>query len=342
VEESEVTLAEMLKLHGYSTAAFIGGFPLEKRFGLDQGFDFYDDDFGEKPPFFIPRKNGMWQGHKVTSFERRANTVIDASLDWIRSHNEKKLFLFLHLFDPHTPYSPPEPFDSDYDNEPYSGEIAFVDSCLGLFFSELDKLINLENTLVVITSDHGESLGEHGYYEHGHKLYEPSLAIPLIFWFPAKLPQSKIVNGLYRTVDIMPAILELLEIPIEHEIDGMSFVSSIFSANSDNNNRASYSETLMPQLKENGAALYAYRTSQWKYIRSKKDGQIVFEEIYNLEEDAKENNNLSSVHSSKMKELSLELDKILASNEGKGIRKKTSLNMDNETREKLRSLGYIK
>jgi len=162
VAQDFLTLAEYLKSEAYSTGAFVGAFPLDSRFGLTQGFDVYDDSYPSK---------------SSTAFaytERIAERVVHEALAWMKKQNSP-WFSWIHVWDPHAPYMPPEPFKSKFKDEPYSGEVAYVDHELGKLFDYLEKNNLMENTLIILTGDHGESLGDHGELTHGYFAYNSTL-----------------------------------------------------------------------------------------------------------------------------------------------------------------------
>ncbi|MGD8536528.1 MAG: sulfatase, partial [Candidatus Aminicenantes bacterium] len=171
INEELLTLAEFLKESGYSTGAFIGAFPLDSRFGLSQGFDVYDESYSSD------------SSAKFTLAERRAEEVVHAAMAWFERQNSK-WFSWIHLWDPHTMYSPPEPFKSKFEDDLYSGEVAYVDSELGRLFDFLEERDFFGNTLIILTGDHGESLGEHGELTHSYFAYNSTLWAPLIIAGP--------------------------------------------------------------------------------------------------------------------------------------------------------------
>src|SRR5947207_7595312 len=161
------TIATLLKNRGYATAAFVGAFPLHSRYGLNRGFDVYDDRFGEtRAPteFVMP--------------ERPAPAVVALARTWIAAHQAGRWFAWVHVFDPHAPYAPPPPFDAQYAGRPYYGEVAATDAALGPLLD--DARAGERSTMVVATGDHGEALGDHGEESHGLFAYESTLRIPLI------------------------------------------------------------------------------------------------------------------------------------------------------------------
>jgi arylsulfatase A-like enzyme len=330
--DAEVTLAEVLKEHGYATAAFIGGFPLDSRFGLNQGFDFYDDDLSTGNTGEV-----MWQGHQVGSFERRANDVVNSALKWIYDNREKKFFTWIHLYDPHEKYSPPETFREKYKDNLYDGEVAYVDHTIGKFFKIIRQWGMLKDVLIVFTSDHGESLGEHRYWGHGRRLYEQGLRIPLIMSYPPFLPEGRTVNSLVRSIDIVPTLLSMLNIKTSDKIEGVSLLPYILQQGNENMPLTSYGETLMSKLRGGEEELRSFRTEKWKYIRYTKENRTTFEELYNLQDDPEELDNLAMTEKSEMNELSSQLNTFMTAEGAEG----TSIPMDKETEEKLKSLGYI-
>ena len=206
------TLAEHAEAAGYRTAAFVGSFVLDARFGLNAGFDLYDD-----------RMHGS--GANLDVVQRTAEQVLAPAAEWILGAGRDPApecspapspqprhppwFAWVHLYDPHEPYTPPEPYRSRYAADPYSGEIAYADAALGTFLDRLRAAGALDRTLVVIASDHGESLGEHGERTHGLFAYDATLRVPLIVWAPPAL-RADVVAEPARLVDVMPTVLDLV------------------------------------------------------------------------------------------------------------------------------------
>src|SRR5262245_36003325 len=198
------TLASVLKRAGYDTAAFVGAFPVDARFGLNAGFDVYDDNYGSRPA-----------GGELSVLERPAEGVLGPAHAWIAARRptnpgsatnpESRVpnpwLLWVHLYDPHDPYEPPEPYRSRYAAEPYAGEIAYADAALGAFLDRLRSSGALDRTLVVITADHGESLGEHGERTHGLFAYNATLRVPLLIWAPPAV-RPGVVSSPVRLVDV--------------------------------------------------------------------------------------------------------------------------------------------
>ena len=271
LREQDTTLAEILRKRGYQTAAFIGAFPLDSQFGLDQGFDLYDDQFKNPEPL---------AGYEP---QRRAEQVAGAAAAWLeRNGGKKELFVWVHYYDPHLPYSPPAPFDKAYAS-PYDGEVAYTDVYVGKLVELLRKKGLGDRTLIVVAGDHGEGLGEHGEDTHGIFLYDSTLKIPLIFSCPGIIPGGIEVKGQARTVDIVPTILELLRIPVPSDCQGASLIPDMEGGNSD---RESYAETYLPLLACGWSEMKSIRTGQWKFILAPKP------ELYDLARDPLEKDNV--------------------------------------------------
>lgn len=340
LDPSRVTLAETLKKHGYRTGAFVGTFTLDSRFGLDQGFDVYDDDMAADN-LGKQKLETKWQGHERPYVDRPAGAVVKRALAWLETVRDGPFFLWLHVFDPHLPYEPPEPFRSRYAGRLYDGEVAYVDSALNQLLNRLDTWGLTDNTLLLITADHGESLSEHHYWGHGKKLYEASLRVPLIVSFPGRLPQGRVVDDLVRSVDVSPTILDLLGIPPLADAQGVSLMPLMNGTMGEPPNLASYGETFFPRLRFGDDALRSYRTRRWKYIRSFNQDGIVKEELFDLERDAGEIRDLAASEVSTRDELSALLDVIIADEVPVGPGASNALELDRETEDKLRSLGYL-
>jgi arylsulfatase A-like enzyme/Flp pilus assembly protein TadD len=315
VKENFLTLAELLKEHGYSTGAFVGASPLDSRFGLDQGFDIYDDNF---IPVGAP---------KLTSGERKGEIVVNEALKWLEEQQDL-WFLWVHLYDPHYPYEPPEPFLTQYGDKAYDGEAAYVDFILGKLFQYVRVNKLFEKTVVIFTSDHGESLGEHGEPTHGTYAYNSTLWIPLIIAAPEIKPNR--VNQFVSHIDIFPTVCEAFEIESPSFLQGISLFPLMREEKWPV--RLLYFESLGPYYNFGYAPLRGYINEKEKFIDSP------IPELYELSLDFGENNNLANDKNlGKYRE---NLNEIIErdSNPNK-INARNKL--DKNTLEKLRSLGYI-
>jgi arylsulfatase A-like enzyme/Tfp pilus assembly protein PilF len=326
IDDGFITLAELLKQNDYSTAAFIGAFPLDSRFGLHQGFELYDD--------FINRKDQ--ETKRLVFAERKAADVLEPALEWLREKHRQKFFLWLHFFDPHNPYSPPEPFRSKYKNSPYDGEIAYVDSIIKNLFVEMEKLKIDRNTIIVLTSDHGEGLGEHEEDTHGLLLYNSTLHIPLIIKVPQFSAMPAVIPNLVRSIDIMPTILDLLKIKKpETQIQGKSLLPLMLHKEQMNKTEFSYFETYYPQLNYNWSALSGIMNLEWKLILGPKP------ELYHLKDDPLELINVYHKEKDKFRELREVMEMTIAKNTPSIKADVHQMELDAETRKKLKSLGYM-
>src|SRR5437867_1078941 len=207
LDDAKVTLAERLHDAGYATGAFIGAWVLESKWGLAQGFDEYSDRFDLSK-------------YKVVSLgtvQKPGDEVMDSALAWLEKTKAKKFFAWVHLYDPHTPYEPPEPFASRYRGQPYLGEIAYTDKVVGRLLDWLGGSGLLGRTLLVVTGDHGESIGDHGESTHAYFIYDSTTHVPLIVRTPWGLRGRRALQA--SSVDIVPTVLDLLGLPPAEGID---------------------------------------------------------------------------------------------------------------------------
>ncbi len=320
LNDSALTLAEILKASGYNTGAFIGAFVLDSQFGLNQGFDVYDDD---------PAKMGRTEGYLFA--ERNAESVAGSALNWIKEvkSNSAPFFAWLHFFDPHKEYSPPMPFSEAYSNNLYDGEIAYVDSVIGQFLDVLNKENLLNNALIVLTADHGESLGEHGEETHGLFLYDATVHVPLIMAMDGVIPAGTVVHSQVSTIDIMPTVIDLLNLPAV-DTNGTS-LKPIMKGEKVSSNTPLYMESYMPKSTYNWKPVRAIRTNSWKYISAEED------ELYLVETDFWETDNIIAENPDIAEKLELMLEKMTAT----FPKEKELTPIKGEAEEKLRSLGYL-
>jgi choline-sulfatase len=322
VSPSTVTLASMLKGRGFSTGAFIGGFPLTKRFGLTRGFDEYDDKIAESTgavEFALP--------------ERRADVVVGKAVNWINAQDGRKFFAWVHVFDPHAPYDPPEQWKAQYPGNPYLGEVAWTDSALGALFDRLATLPR--KTLVIITADHGEGLGEHGEMTHGFFAYESTLHVPLIISEvdpkATSYPRGRVITAPVRHVDIVPTVLDAIGQSADPKLSGTSLRSTLVNPTGITptiSDRPSYFEAMTGFLTRGWAPLRGVVAGNDKYI------DLPVPELYQLIQDPAEQRNQASSDRARVDVLSKTLATFDTALPGQPAAESANVS------DALRSLGY--
>jgi arylsulfatase A-like enzyme/Flp pilus assembly protein TadD len=317
--EGPATLATQLAAAGYRTGAFIGAFVLDRRFGLGQGFDRYDDD--------IPRE-------RVADLdaERPGRVVVDRALAWLSEKSEKPFFAWVHLYDAHAPYTPPEPFRTRFADRLYDGEIAEVDAQVGRLLADLDRQGLASRTIVVVVGDHGEELGEHGELTHGLLLYEPSLHVPLLVRTPGVLPRGWVVETPVSLVDLAPTLAGLLERPLsgtlDRPLDGHD-LSGPLRQRREPTAEDVYAESLYGTC-FGWSPVFALRRGEAKYISAPRP------ELYDLRRDPAEGQNLIERSNGEGQELATRLAALERS-----VKAAPEATLDAEARGRLLSLGYL-
>jgi len=322
--QSAVTLAERMQENGYATAAFVSAFVLDSKFGLAQGFDTYDDH--------MPRKYGADIIEHMAA-ERTADKVTDAAVRWLRDKKTAKTFLWVHYFDPHAVYNPPAPYREIYKDNPYDGEIAFTDENIGVLLAAVKELKLAEKTLIIFAADHGEGFGEHEEFGHSVFVYDTTVKVPLIFSCPGLVAEGKVIEGQVRLIDVMPTILDFLQVERNKEVQGKSLIG-LMKGRIKSLNLPAYSESLYAKLRYNWSELRSFRTAEWKYIKSSEP------ELYNIKDDPQELVNLADSRMDVVKELDNQLETFLTATSSSEV-PATTVEMDEETKRKLMSLGYI-
>ncbi len=320
LDATHPTLATILRQQGWDTAAFVGASVLKRHFGFDQGFAVYDDE--------MPKAgSGKLAGEYA---ERRAGRVVDRAIRWLDTRaSGKPFFLWVHVFDPHSPYDPPSPFREKYRGRLYDGEIAYTDQQLGRLFAAVAKGSAPEQTLIAVLSDHGESLAEHGEYNHGVFLYDSTLRIAFLLAGPG-VPAGPRVKQQARTVDLLPTVLELMGIKAPDGLPGTSLTPAF--SGKDVPTQYSYAETLFPKINMGWAELRGVRTNRWKYIRAPHP------ELYDLLQDPGEKANLAGSHPAQVQLLEGRFKALIGSDQVEKVR--TTM-VDQRTMEQLKSLGYL-
>jgi arylsulfatase A-like enzyme/Tfp pilus assembly protein PilF len=318
LDDSVQTLAEAAKRAGFATGAFVGAFPVNRQFGLAQGFDVYDDLAGREvaPDDFA-------------FSERRAGEVVAAARTWI-SQQPKPWLAWVHVFDPHSPYAPPSPYAEEYQADAYAGEVAYTDAALG-------PLIDLARgatraTTIVVTADHGEGLGEHGEPTHGVFAYESTLRVPLIL---AQVGPGAVTGGgatsdvPVRHIDIVPTIAELTGIRLDGALPGRTLLAAV---DGEAEPRPAYFEAMTAMLKRGWAPLrgiIAGDNGRQKYI------DLPIEELYDLSADPNEDRNLAPSAADRARALASRLGALGATLPGDQTEENA------EVRARLQSLGYL-
>jgi arylsulfatase A-like enzyme/Tfp pilus assembly protein PilF len=323
------TLATVLKQSGYRTAAFVGSFVLDARFGLNRGFDDYDDRYGEKHA-----------GDDTEGAERRAEDVIKPATDWILNGlpnpqsspqsaiRNPQWFAWVHLYDPHEPYRAPEPYASRF--PPYDAEVAYTDAMVGKLLADLTAARQLDRTLVVVVADHGESLGEHAERSHGVFAYDATLHVPWIVWAGDRLT-NRAWNDVARLIDVAPTILDLIGSSPPAEFEGRSIVES---AGDSDRARAAYFEAIDANLTRNWAPLTGIVSSRFKLI------DLPIPELYDLGADPQELNNLFDRDGERARTLQALLQAKTKEFAARGsAAERTTLSAD--ARQRLQALGYV-
>jgi arylsulfatase A-like enzyme/tetratricopeptide (TPR) repeat protein len=318
-----ITLATVLKSEGYRTAAFVGSFVLDRRFGLSQGFDFYDS------PFDLHRRSGA----DAADAKRPGQEVVDSAIHWIDSNPQGAFFLFLHLYDLHKPYDLPASWPRRAGiAEGYEAQLAYEDEVLGGFWSFLSDRGLLQKSLIVFTSDHGEGLGDHGESTHGYFVYQSTLRVPLIIsWPPGGGTLAARVDEPASLLDVAPTILQFLGLKLPSTFQGRSLLQ-LANQKQPSSNTEIYSESLFARDHFGCDALFSWRQGQFKYIEAPKP------ELYDLAKDPGESHNL---YSSK-KSLALALrERMLAFKARFQERAPSATALSAEAEATLRSLGYL-
>lgn len=314
------TLAETLFSRGYATGAFIASFVLNRRFGMDRGFQTYDDEVDEPPTFEAPGEN-----------IRSADQIVDRAIAWLTAQNDKPFFCWLHLFDPHAKYlEHRETFGDKFQSRPYDAEIAFVDVQLKRLIDFLDARRLTERTMVVIVGDHGEGLKEHRERWHGYMLYNSTLRVPLIISLPSKIKRHQSVTEVVSLIDIAPTVLDCLDVPCFGPISGQSLKPALLGEILPS--RACYGVAKEVLLEEGWSPLSCLITADWKYIQTSKP------ELYDLRNDPGETLNLAESEMARSREMRQQLTDLEAS----GVRyEQQRVELSERERRNLAGLGYL-
>ncbi len=319
----QVTLAEVLKGRGYRTGGFVAAYVLASKWGINQGFDTYFDDFDLSQVRAV----------SLSAIQRPANEVLDKALPWIEQSGSAPFFAWIHLYDPHAPYRPPEPFATKYKGHPYNGEIAFADSQIARLISTLQARGLYDRTVIVVMGDHGESLGDHGESAHGFFVYNSVTHVPLVIRAPFTGIGHRRIADPVRSVDIMPTMLDLLDAPAASGISGTSLVPLMTGAKAELALDA-YSEAMYPLHHYGWSDLHALRSGRYKVIDAPRP------ELYDVERDPNETTNLFTDRQALGDRMIAQL-RTLESGFTKVVAAMPAADVDPEARERLAALGYV-
>jgi arylsulfatase A-like enzyme/Tfp pilus assembly protein PilF len=319
----QLTLAEVLKARGYRTGAFVAAYVLDSKWGLNQGFETYFDDFD------LSKTRGVSLG----AIQRPGNEVVDKALPWIQQAGSTPFFAWVHLYDAHSPYRPPEPFASRYEGHPYNGEIAFADSQVARIVSQLRSSGLYDRTVVVVMGDHGESLGDHGEASHGFFIYESVARVPLVIRAPFSQTAKRRVSDPVRSVDVMPTVLDLLGVANSTKISGVSLTPLMTGAKRELG-LDTYSEAMYPLHHYGWSDLRALRSGRYKVIDAPRP------ELYDLDRDPAEATNLFSERQPLADRMIAQL-RSMENGFAKTTAALPAADVDPEARERLAALGYV-
>jgi arylsulfatase A-like enzyme/Flp pilus assembly protein TadD len=317
--ESNLTLAEILSANEFNTAGIISAVVLDSKYGISQGFDTYNDKFEE----------AHWA---VDVSERKGSEATRFALERLEKQKEDKSFLFLHYYDPHYDYVPPEPFASQFPGNPYAGEIAYTDHCIGQVIGKLKELGIYDSTLIIITSDHGEMLGEHGEAGHGYFIYQSAVKVPLIFKLPGRSKAQR-VSDIAGSIDIVPTICGMLGIEIPDPVQGKDLSPYFRGKKPGGAERHLYCESIYA-TQYDANPLLSVVSDRFKYIQTTRP------ELYDLNLDPAESKNLVE----KQPHLARIMEDKLAQILEESVRKASpdsTMQMDAQMIKKLEGLGYV-
>ncbi len=329
VPAEATTLAETLAAAGYRTAAAVGAYPLLAKFGLAQGFELYDDRLDRAYEDF----RGQRVRGKVSNVffdERPAERVNEAVYPWLEEHHDEPFFLWVHYFDPHQPFVAPRPYSELYTDDAYAGELAYADESLGTLLATLRRLGAYDRTIVVFTADHGEGLGEHGEITHSTLLYDTTLHVPLIVRAPGVAGGRRIATPVSH-VDVLPTLLDLLELPPPSGLDGHSLAAVLHGGAAPE--APPYAETLSPRLGHGWGELRSWIDGDWKLVYGPRV------ELFDTARDARELDNRLAVEPERARRMEESLRRFLAERAPSGPR--VARSPDAETRRRLEALGYV-
>ncbi len=327
LDSKHATLAESLKEKGYATGGFVAAFVLDSKWGLSQGFDRYFDDFDFS----------KYETVSLDSVQRRGDEVLAEALGWMDSAREGPFFSWIHLYDAHTPYEPPEPYLSQYGQGPfqrYDGEVAYVDSLIGELTSWLETKGLAETTIVAFMRDHGESLGQHQETSHAFFIYDATTHVPFILKFPSGKSSRQRVAAQVSVIDLMPTLLDLVGVQIPGAVQGQSLLE-LATGQVDDLNLLAYSESYYPRNHYGWSELKSLRDGKFHYIAAPRP------ELFDLAKDPLQQNNLAPKRARTVSQYQAKLEEMMERYSAEGIEDQAPLTLDAETTAQLAALGYL-
>jgi choline-sulfatase len=330
-------LPNLLHQHGYHTAAFVGSMVLDPATnaapGFDRGFDVYDADFHNPQP----------GEDRYQSLERRAEDVANRAMGWLSHHQQTPFFIWLHFYDAHEPYDPPEPFKTQYASEPYDGEIAYTDSVLGSVFDVLQRHGLFQNTAIAIAADHGEAFGEHGERWHGMFLYDETIHVPLLLKLPGERFAGQRVAARVALADVAPSLLQTASVPIPAAMQGQSLFPLVDTSRPGVGKQNSNSGRKPPDRAIYSETNYAHRVFGWSELRSWRVEKYLYvqapkKELYDQSSDPDALKNLAATAKAVADTLDGQLSDFRKRTSGAPVEQ---AELDPITEEKLRALGYL-
>ena len=325
LDETVPTLAERLSAAGWDTAGFVSAFVLDSRWGIGRGFGRYRDDFQ-----LDPNKPSV----NVGQVQHDGRDTIEEAFAWLDEPRDQPFFLWVHLFEPHDPYTPPEPYRSQYPDRPYDAEVAYTDSLVGLFREGLESRGVLDESVLLLTSDHGEGLGQHGEGFHGYFIYDSTVRVPLILRLPFGDFEERVVDEAVSHVDILPTVLSIVGQEAPATIQGTDLLPSILGRGLESQ-REVYTESYYSLYHYNWAPLRSIRTQSEKFIDTTNP------ELYLLSEDEGEADNVVLRDRELSRSLRDRLVNYARSLTPSGDRTGRLPDLDTETLAQLRALGYL-
>jgi arylsulfatase A-like enzyme/Tfp pilus assembly protein PilF len=325
LNQEMATLAEEMGKAGRDTSGFVSAFVLDSRWGIGRGFAHFFDDFDL----------GALDSPNLSSVQRSGEETVAAAVRWLdERESDQPFFLWLHLYDPHDPYTPPEPYKSRFPAHPYDGEVAYTDAIFGDFLDALVSRGLLDRSLFILTADHGEGLGDHQEAFHGYFVYDTTIRVPLMVRFPGTMYSGRVISDPVSHVDLMPTILDVLNRPIPGGVDGKSLLPVIAGA-PDSTTREVYSESFYPLLHYGWAPLRSIRTDRYKLI------DVPRAELYDLKNDSEELNDVFREQREIADELTTRLKNLRMKIESNAPTEASPSDLDQETIDRLRALGYM-